>query len=383
MRTLSFVFTLLLCSGTAFRAATVELVTDPKASTYFRVEGDFDLGDERKFFANAIALPESTLVLFNSDGGKILPALRIGKAIRLMGFKTLVLDGRRCVSACALAWLSGQPRFMEPGARIGFHAASKMDDGVRRESGAGNAQVGAYLNSLRLSDLAVYFVTKAPPHDMTWLTFADATRHGFEVRQFDLKAGAEPSPGLPPEPAPTSAPKADIANLLDVQEAAAIQERLRVLGYFSGVKDGLWGPRSRIALRDFKRHNQLPPNDAWDLDTQAALIRAEAVRAPAGYIPPEPEFTSEGIFWPFLPVPGTTYHPLNPDDAELLQEQLLIAGYYQSSPEGIWGMDSRNALRKFKAANGLTTDDIWDRATERALMRARKFSASPVPGALR
>src|SRR5215203_2099895 len=94
----------------------------------------------------------------------------------------------------------------------------------------------------------------------------------------------------------------------------------------------------RIALRDFKRHNQLPPNDAWDLDTQAALIRAEAVRAPAGYIPPEPEFTSEGIFWPFLPVPGTTYHPLNPDDAELLQEQLLIAGYYQSPPEGICGM---------------------------------------------
>jgi hypothetical protein len=142
MRTLSFVFTLLLCSGTAVRAATVELVTDPKASTYFRVEGDFDLGDERKFFANAIALPESTLVLFNSDGGKILPALRIGKAIRLMGFKTLVLDGRRCVSACALAWLSGQPRFMEPGARIGFHAAHRASRFQTTQSVAAKRCVG-------------------------------------------------------------------------------------------------------------------------------------------------------------------------------------------------------------------------------------------------
>ncbi len=92
--------------------------------------------------------------------------------------------------------------------------------------------------------------------------------------------------------------------------------------------------------------------------------------APAGHIPPEPEFASKGIV-PFLPVLGTTYHPLNPDDAELLQEQLLVAGYYQSSPEGIWGMDSRNALRQFKAANGLPTDDIWDVATERALMGRR------------
>src|SRR3954471_2988594 len=156
MRTLPFLFSLLLCSGTAVRAATVELVFDSNASTYFRIEGDLELGDEKDFIKKAIALPGGTLVQFNSDGGKILPALRIGKAIRLMGFKTLVLDGRRCVSACALAWLSGQPRFMEAGARIGFHAASKMDEGVRRESGGGNAQVGAYLNSLGLSDLAVY-----------------------------------------------------------------------------------------------------------------------------------------------------------------------------------------------------------------------------------
>jgi hypothetical protein len=54
-----------------------------------------------------------------------------------------------------------------------------------------------------------------------------------------------------------------------------------------------------------------------------------------------------------VPVLGTTYHPLNPDDAELLQEQLLIAGYYQSPPEGIWGMDSRNALRKRGSRTGL------------------------------
>jgi len=388
------------------RAATIKLVLKPYLPPLLLVEGELEHGDEKEFRQKALAAPEA-IVLLSSAGGNARAGMEIGRAIRLMGFPTVILEETRCASACALAWLGGQPRFMAQTAKVGFHAVFTMDGERRKETAPGNALVGAYVNSLGLPMKAVLYITQSPPDSMSWLTFEDAAGYGIEVRPFPPEPSrqAEKQPPIvpAPEPAPKAEPRRDpptvpgstgstapfapkpdlpspvppapvkreLSDLLDVQEAAAVQERLRGLGYFFGVKDGVWGPRSRIALRDFKRQNRLALTDVWDLDTQAALNRDGAMPAPASYIPPEPEFTSEGIFWPFLPVPGTTYHPLNPDDAELLQEQLLVGGYYQSSPEGIWGMDSRNALRRFKAANGLPTDDIWDVATERALMGRR------------
>ena len=55
-------------------------------------------------------------IVFNSDGGNLLAGIEIGKTIRLKSFATAVLDGLRCASACAFAWLGGSPRFMERGA---------------------------------------------------------------------------------------------------------------------------------------------------------------------------------------------------------------------------------------------------------------------------
>jgi hypothetical protein len=86
------------------------------------------------------------LQFLQSDGGSVLAGIEIGEAIRLKGFQTLVVE--RCASACALAWLGGTQRFMKAGAQIGFHAAYDSDS--RRESGVGNAMVGAYLNRIGL-----------------------------------------------------------------------------------------------------------------------------------------------------------------------------------------------------------------------------------------
>jgi hypothetical protein len=63
------------------------------------------------------------VVVFNSDGGNLQAGIEIGKTIRLKSFANAVLDGFRCVSSCAFAWLGGSPRFMQRGAKIGFHAA--------------------------------------------------------------------------------------------------------------------------------------------------------------------------------------------------------------------------------------------------------------------
>jgi hypothetical protein len=80
---------------------------------------------------------------------------------------------------------------MAPAARIGFHAVYRMEGGEARESGAGNALVGAYLNSLGFSQRAIFFITQTSPKSMTWLTFEDAARHGIDVKRLDMPRSRE------------------------------------------------------------------------------------------------------------------------------------------------------------------------------------------------
>jgi hypothetical protein len=87
-------------------------------------------GDE--FAAKTAPLP-SAFIAFSSDAGSLLAGLRIGEAIRRKRFSTIVPDGRRCASACALAWLGGVARFIGTDGRIRFHAGS--DWASDRESG--------------------------------------------------------------------------------------------------------------------------------------------------------------------------------------------------------------------------------------------------------
>jgi hypothetical protein len=68
-------------------------------------------------------------------------------------------------------------------------------------------------------------------------------------------------------------------NLFDHSNAFKVQDRLRVLGYFVGQPNGIWGPRSRSALREFRRKNGLGTDDRWDVDTQAALLSENAISA--------------------------------------------------------------------------------------------------------
>jgi hypothetical protein len=95
------------------------------------LEGPLAEDDEDRFATKTASLP-SAFVAFSSDGGSLAAGLRIGEAIRREGFSAIVLDGRRCASACAFACLGGIERFLGTDARIGFHAASNpASDGER------------------------------------------------------------------------------------------------------------------------------------------------------------------------------------------------------------------------------------------------------------
>ena len=142
------------------------------------VEGPLVAMDEDEFAAKTAPLP-SAFVAFSSDGGSLVGGLRIGEAIRRKRFSTIVPDGQRCASACALAWLGGVERFIGFDGRIRFHAAS--DAASDRESGATNTVVGTYLAKVGLPYEAVSYITQSAPNEMMWLNMSDVAERGIRV----------------------------------------------------------------------------------------------------------------------------------------------------------------------------------------------------------
>lgn len=160
------------------QAANITRVAGKDGIDVILVTGALNSGDENLFRKLAVA-SEKAVVVMNSNGGNLLAGLEIGRAIRVRGFATAVLPDALCASACALAWLAGSPRLIDPKSNVGFHAAYRMVDGKAQESGVANALVGAYLNQIGLPENAVVYVTSAPPEGIEWLTIEKATRVGI------------------------------------------------------------------------------------------------------------------------------------------------------------------------------------------------------------
>ncbi|MFL6947347.1 MAG: SH3 domain-containing protein [Xanthobacteraceae bacterium] len=193
-------------------AATITL-HEPDASgrVFVDVVGELNIGDE-KTFETKTASRRNVIVTLISPGGNPWPAMEMGKSIRKHAMTTFVPGNRMCASACALIWLAGKPRTLESNARVGFHAASDRSTG--RESGAGNALVGAYLNELGLSAKAIFAMTSAGPTEMAWLTDDRAKAWGLTMETMQpprtIPVPAQPAlqatPRVPPSPASPSSP---------------------------------------------------------------------------------------------------------------------------------------------------------------------------------
>ena len=166
------IITILMFFLTATRliAAEIRILPDPiQGYTPIIVSGEFELGDEDRFENTVLNLKQG-LVIFDSPGGNIYAGIGIGKTARLKGFVTAVGSSSQCASACALAWLGGTERLVFLPGRVGFHAAYSSENGFKLESGSANALVGAYLNQLEMTSIAIQYLTEKPPDDINWLT---------------------------------------------------------------------------------------------------------------------------------------------------------------------------------------------------------------------
>jgi len=67
---------------------------------------------------------------------------------------------------------------------------------------------------------------------------------------------------------------------LKAEQVAAMQQKLNERGFFAGRVDGLWGPDTSAAVRDFQQKNSLPPTGRLDPGTLQALGIVEAAALP-------------------------------------------------------------------------------------------------------
>lgn len=153
------------------------------------ITGEIVPGDEATFRGLAERY-RTAVVYLESPGGTVLPAIEIGKLVRERGYKTVVLADSTCTSACALIWLGGKHRYLEPGGHLGFHATHSDQGGRMVETGVGNAMVGHYLSQLNLPEKAVVFATIASPYELNWLNAENSSEAGiaFETAVQSLPA---------------------------------------------------------------------------------------------------------------------------------------------------------------------------------------------------
>lgn len=156
--------------------------TPPKDSddaAFIVIEGEIKAGDDNTFRKIAAEFSDA-IVLLNSEGGMIGPAMDIGRTIKIRGYKTAIYKTGTCASACALIWVAGSKRVIFEGGQVGFHASYLDTDGSKLETGVGNALVGHYLSQLGFGEKTVVFATLAPPDKILWLNDKTALMSGIE-----------------------------------------------------------------------------------------------------------------------------------------------------------------------------------------------------------
>ena len=158
------------------------------------VTGEIMPQDDERFLAEverATLDGEHALVVLASDGGALGAGMHMGLVIREAGLPTFVPEGERCASACALAWLAGEPRMTTARSEIGFHQPYDDSTGAMVASIEANAVVGHYIATIGMGPEIVSFAVSAPPDGMAWLTPAVAGSIGLDITEIAVERGGE------------------------------------------------------------------------------------------------------------------------------------------------------------------------------------------------
>ena len=130
-------------------------------------------------------------------------------------------------------------------------------------------------------------------------------------------------------------------------DVAAVQLRLKDLGYFTGMANGEYDSATAAAVRAFQNRNSLTADGVVGEATAARLYSSSAIAAE----------TTDSETEEATPAPTTTLkYGDKGDEVKALQRRLQELGYYTSTVDGIYGSGTYNAVKSFQKHNGLTVD---------------------------
>jgi hypothetical protein len=276
-------------------AVTYESRTTAAGERFILVKGDFAEDDRLQDFAAAVWDHAPSFVTFDSPGGNVASAMRLGRMIRILGKDTMQTRKADCASACSLAFLGGVKRTAEPDS-IGVHRVYFLEtyEGSRRraviEMQKNTAMILAYLRELGIEAELLEVSYETDSHDMRFLSGAEMARMRVTTEEFSYAPIVEPPPaGVPPAemavvgtqpPVPQNAEQAALKLVEDIVAAHALTAPtaiLRVTTSYAGDVE-YYGRRSRLVdvLREKQSYFERWPQREYRIRQDSLGVVCEA-----------------------------------------------------------------------------------------------------------
>jgi len=170
----------------------------------------------------------------------------------------------------------------------------------------------------------------------------------------DAKMGAKAEVNASTSTAPAPAPAADLSGY-SVEQIKELQRQLAARGAYQGRVDGISGPMTAAALRNFQIQQKLDTSGGLNADTRDALGlhwdrrpvsgRDDGVATtPIGTSAQTPPLQAN-VGTPTTP--SMQLRSLDSERAKGMQQRLREFGYYKGEIDGVLGEQTRAALQSF------------------------------------
>lgn len=180
------------------------------------------------------------------------------------------------------------------------------------------------------------------PKDSAGMAIAVLAVLAVTINALFLQSGPHPAPIFAPKPEPAAIARTGIDRIATPgagyrsDTVAKIQRELARRGFYDGAVDGVYGPRTDIAIRDFEAAASLRPSVAPNDALLHAIARSKVQAVP-------------------LPPPRDPIAALLVPDRRVVAVQRVLAdfGYGQIGATGIVDPETRAAIERFEREHKL------------------------------